>query len=204
MQTATFVALLHASTTRLVYEFAGAGVEALSALHAVSGSSRTVLEASDWYSKASLELAVGQKSLQSGAASVEVVTALAWHAYERAVLLSGIEDARVASEDEGPPVKPVLGVACVGAIATDRVRRGADRALVAIASGPTQPLRLRSIHFPPSFRGDRPAQERAVSDLVILATCCEAGVVPADAVLSHMFAEHGELELLQTEQTGFI
>jgi hypothetical protein len=53
------VELLHAGPTRLVYEFAGAGVSALALLHAVGGSSRTLLEATDRYAELSLAEGVG-------------------------------------------------------------------------------------------------------------------------------------------------
>jgi hypothetical protein len=49
-----FVQKIHASQTKLVYEFTGAGSLALFWIHAEPGSSRTVLEASDRYAKASL------------------------------------------------------------------------------------------------------------------------------------------------------
>ena len=44
---------LHQTPHMLVYEFAGAGVQALAWLHAVAGSSATILEANDRYSKKS-------------------------------------------------------------------------------------------------------------------------------------------------------
>ena len=64
------VALLHAGPTRLVFEFAGAGASALALLHAVGGSSRTVLEATDRYAAGSLAEALGWSPAQAVSADV--------------------------------------------------------------------------------------------------------------------------------------
>src|SRR6056297_3824532 len=56
---------LHATPHRTVYAFAGAGSLALAWLHAVGGSSRTVLEAHDHYHAASLRDALGAEASAS-------------------------------------------------------------------------------------------------------------------------------------------
>jgi hypothetical protein len=108
---------IHAAPPRLVYVFAGAGSLALYWLHATPGSSRTLLEALDCYAPRALAEAAGATPVQ--AVSVETAEALALRALVRAAALT---DHAV----------PLLGVACTAAIATDRARRGADRACVTV------------------------------------------------------------------------
>jgi hypothetical protein len=47
------ITTIHATPQKIVFEFAGAGSQALTWLHAVGGSSRTILEATDRYLAAS-------------------------------------------------------------------------------------------------------------------------------------------------------
>ncbi|MDE0446321.1 MAG: hypothetical protein OXH96_06565, partial [Spirochaetaceae bacterium] len=87
---------LHATPQQAVIELAG-GTLALSWLHAVPGSSRTVLEATDRYCRASLADLLGAvpASVVSSAAAVAAAAA----ALRRARVLAGAET-------------PVLGAAC--------------------------------------------------------------------------------------------
>ena len=112
------VRALHATPQQAVIEVAGAGTLAVSWLHAVGGSSRTVLEATDRYCHASLAALLG--AVPEPAVSVAVAAAMADAARRRARLLAG-------------PGAPVVGAACTAALATDRPRRGADHAFVAVA-----------------------------------------------------------------------
>jgi hypothetical protein len=112
------VELLHAGPTRLVYEFAGAGVSALALLHAVGGSSRTLLEATDRYAERSLAEGVGAPLETAVAADVAV--ALAVRARARARHLAGSDES-------------VAGIGVTATIATDRVKRGEHRAWAAAA-----------------------------------------------------------------------
>lgn len=142
------VAAIHAAPPRLVYVFAGAGGLALHWLHAVAGSSRTVLEARDCYAPRSLAEVVGAAPAQ--AVSADTAGAMAAWAHARAAALA-----------EGP--WPLLGVACTAAIATDRERRGADRAHVAVWDGRAPAAYALSL-----LKGaPRHAQEELVSRLVI-------------------------------------
>lgn len=107
---------IHATPTRLVIEFAGAGSQALAWLHSVGGSSRTILEATDRYSPASLIDLLGTEPDQF--TSPAVARAMAEKAFLRA----------------GRLVRPgtaVAGIGCTAAIATDRVKRGDHRVYVA-------------------------------------------------------------------------
>lgn len=132
---------LHATPHRGVYAFAGAGSAALAWLHAVGGSSRTLLEAIDHYHPRSLTEALGSPPERSVAP--EVAAALARRARDRA-------DALVA--DDEPP-GPTLGLALSATIATDRTKRGDHRLEAAVADG----LGLRAV----SATFEKGARERA-------------------------------------------
>ena len=112
------VRALHATPQQAVIEVAGAGTLALSWLHSVGGSSRTVLEATDRYCRASLASLLG--AVPRSAVTGAVAAAMADAALRRA--------RRLAAEGT-----PVIGVACTAALATDRPRRGTDRTFVAVA-----------------------------------------------------------------------
>lgn len=114
---------LHATPHRTVFAFAGAGSRVLAWLHAVGGSSRTVLEAVDHYHPTSLREALGRDPDQ--AVSPEVAMDLARGSHARALHL-------VASE---PSPRPVFGLGLTATIATDRVKRGEHRAEIAAADG---------------------------------------------------------------------
>ncbi|WP_322487983.1 hypothetical protein [Chloroflexus sp.] len=113
------ITAIHAAPHRLVLAFAGAGSIGLAWLHAIAGSSRTVLEAIDAYSPRSRLALTGD--LNAPAVSAETAQAMAAWAYRRA---------RVVREGEWP----LLGVGLTAAIITDRERRGADHAFLAIQS----------------------------------------------------------------------
>jgi len=142
------IVAIHDSPTRLVYEFAGAGSLALAWLHLVPGSSRTVIEATDRYTIASIVELLGAQPDQ--VVSEATARAMAERAYVRATHLRG---------DGGP----CLGVACTAAVATDRRRRGRDHAYLAVADG----AGIVSSHL--DLTGDRQAQEEAVSEAVVRA-----------------------------------
>ena len=79
----TQITAIHASAHKLVLEFAGAASMGLFWLHAVPGSSRTILEATDRYSAGSLADLLGQPPEQ--AVSPETARAMAQAAYRRFV-----------------------------------------------------------------------------------------------------------------------
>jgi hypothetical protein len=108
---------IHGSAHKLVLEFTGAGSLALYWLHSVAGSSRTILEATDRYTATALADLLGQPPEQF--VSRETAIAMAAQAYRRAMRLAD-------------PGTACLGVGCTAAIATDRVRRGADRCWIAV------------------------------------------------------------------------
>jgi hypothetical protein len=115
------VARLHATPHRTVYAFAGAGSLALAWLHAVGGSSRTVLEAHDHYHAASLRDALGAEP--DASVSPRVAEGLAVASRTRA---------RSLVADDDPP-GPTFGLGLTATIATDRRKRGEHRVELASA-----------------------------------------------------------------------
>ena len=153
------VAAMHASPTMLVYEFAGAGSQALHWLHSVGGSSRTVLEAVDRYAAASLADVLG--AVPEQAVSPDVAAGLAQHARRRAQALA-------------PTGFAVVGVGCTATIATDRVKRGAHRACVAIEGVLGRYALAVTLHKGERARDE---EERLVSTLVLHAAATGCGAL---------------------------
>ncbi len=83
------ITAIHAAPHRLVLAFAGAGSLGLAWLHAIAGSSRTILEAIDAYSPPSLAQLTG--NLAAPAVSALTAQAMATWAYQRAQALSSGE-----------------------------------------------------------------------------------------------------------------
>lgn len=149
---------IHSRGIRLVYEFAGAGSALLAWLHAVPGSSRTLLEATDRYAAASLAELLGETPTKKVSAAAAAAMALA--AYRRALTLTnGGEEC--------------LGLACTGALVTDRARRGADHCWIAV-QGPSL-LMLYSLEMTKGARG-RVEEEDVVSRLALRALADAYGV----------------------------
>lgn len=119
------VELLHASRSRVVAICAGAGSRTFAWLHAVSGSSRTVVELVSAYSRASLAAWLGAAPATS--AGPGTAAALARAAHARAMALGEGELA--------------IGVAVVAAIASDAAHRAAPRICVATCRGNVVQLR---------------------------------------------------------------
>ena len=115
---AALVRSLHETRQQAVLEVAGAGTQAIAWLHAVGRSSRTVLEATDRYSSASLGSLLGEPPARTVSRTVAAAMAAA---------------ARRRARELAAPGVPVVGAACTAAIATDRPRRGAHRAVMAVA-----------------------------------------------------------------------
>jgi hypothetical protein len=149
---------IHDSAHKLVFEFTGAGSLALFQLHSVAGSSRTILEATDRYAATALVDLLGQAPEQF--VSRETATAMAAQAYRRAMRLA-------------EPGTACLGVACTAAIATDRVRRGADRCWVAVRDGAG--VSSYGLVMTKAAR-DRLGEERLVSQLVLRAIAIACGI----------------------------
>src|SRR5437764_393584 len=108
---------IHDAPHKLVLEFAGAGSVGLAWLHAVGGSSRTILEATDRYAPTSMLDLLGQ--VPEPFVSPAIAAAMAERAYYRA--------RRLSTSD----ASPCLGVGLTAAIATDRAKKGEHRIVVA-------------------------------------------------------------------------
>src|SRR5204862_7069527 len=84
---------IHNSPHKLVLEFAGAGSQALFWLHSVPGSSRTILEATDRYTSASLADLLG--AVPEHAVTRETAAVMATIAYRRAMRLTNGTEGRL-------------------------------------------------------------------------------------------------------------
>jgi len=115
---------IHATPYFLVFEFAGAGAQALSWLHTVGGSSGTILEAADRYAASSLQELIEFEP--KSVTSPSVARAMATQALLRAAKLAQAGT-------------PILGIGCTATIATNRQKRGDHRCCVSVcdASGIT-------------------------------------------------------------------
>lgn len=101
----------------------GAGTSAISALFGVAGASRTVIDAQIPYSVAALDRYVGSPADQH--VSREEAELMAIKAQRNAVGLTDPDDAH----------HRLIGLSCTAAIATDRSRRGENRAHIAWHDG---------------------------------------------------------------------
>lgn len=154
-QTRQLVQAVHDAPFRLVIVTAGAGTQALRALTAVAGASRTLLEALVPYSAASFNAFLGH--VPEKYVAPEVARLLAGRAYLRARHL----------EKEG---HPVIGLACTATIATDRRKRGEHRAC--IATWQQERVSAFDVHF---AKGQRTRnQEEALISNVMLSSLAQA------------------------------
>lgn len=155
---AELIARIHDAPPQMVFNFAGAGAKALYWLHAVAGSSRTLLEATDRYSPTSLAEAVG--FMPERFTAPEVARALAEQAYTRAQALA--------------PGKAVFGVGLTATIATDRPKRGEHRCRLAVRDP------LGTSHYALTLdKGarTREAEEELVSLLALRAIATASGLL---------------------------
>ncbi|MCZ6893081.1 MAG: hypothetical protein O7H40_03405 [Gammaproteobacteria bacterium] len=140
---------LHSVPGRGCVVVTGAGIRAISDLFAQPGTSRTILEAQVPYARKALDEFVGVRADQH--VSAEEALLIAEAALKRARHL----------EDEAEENQLLFGVGCTAAVATDRVRRGEDRAHVAWTDGTRSGG--ASIWF------DKNARTRADEDLIVSA-----------------------------------
>ena len=157
------IELIHSTPTKACIVVTGAGTSAISALFAVAGASRTVIDAQIPYSRASLDNYVGVQAEQH--VSKDEAMLMAVCAYEQAVELT----------DSGDSTVRLVGLSCTAAIVTDRHRRGENRAHVSWHDG--QRGATYSIVMKKGAR-DR-AGEEAVCRTIILGALAEACRVDA-------------------------
>lgn len=149
---------IHAAPARLVFEFAGAGSLALCWLHAVPGSSRTILEATDRYAPAAMADLLGH--VPETFVSRTTAETMAERAYQRAMALA-----------DG--AQPCIGVACTATIATDRTKRGDHRCWVAVRD--RESAAVYSLTLTKGLR-DRLGEETLVSQLILRAIAVGCGI----------------------------
>ncbi len=155
-----YIQQLHDTPHKTVLAVSGAGTQAVAWLLGVSGASRTILEVVVPYGRLAMRDFLGFEPEQS--ASADTATALAKRAYERA---------RAQREDDSP----VVGLACAAAIATDRTRRGENRAFV--AAWDSRRIAIWSLTLDKGLR-DRAGEEDVVSRLIIQSLSEMSGLDP--------------------------
>ena len=154
------IAAIHDTPTKACLVITGAGTSAVSALFAVAGSSRTVIDAQIPYSRSALDAYVGVAAEQH-VSRIEAAT-MAARAYERAVALSDSDSAG-----------PLIGLSCTAAIATDRARRGENRAHIAWHDG--KRTATFSIVMQKGER-DRNGEEAVCKDVILSALAEACGI----------------------------
>ncbi len=175
---AELVRSIHAVPGKICIVVTGAGTQALAWLFAEPGTSRTVLDARIPYSQAALDKFTGTKADQHVSA-VEAML-IAEKALEEAQRLAGDDDLLLA------------GIGCTAAIATDRVRRGANRCHVALAVSDGR----RSTVSLVMDKGARSRTgEEEITSLIVLNAVAEAKLVEDRVEIPLVDGE----ELLRTE-----
>ena len=168
---------LHSVPGRGCVVVTGAGIRAISYLFAQPGTSRTILEAQVPYARKALDEFVGVRADQH--VSPEEAMLIAKSALRRAQHLA--DDAVQGNERQ-----LLFGVGCTAAVATDRVRRGEDRAHVAWTDGTRSGG--TSIWFDKGARTR--ADEAAIVSAIVLNSIAEAIGV----------ADRLEIDVLDTER----
>lgn len=153
------ITAIHQVARPTVFEYAGAGSQALWWLHSVAGSSRTILEASDRYSRQSMLSLIGQPPAQFVSRATAV--AMAHAGYRRAMDLSNNAN--------------VIAISCTATIATDRVKLGDHGCWVTTRD--QQHITSYGLTLQKGAR-DRSGEEAVISTLVIQALAVAVGVIP--------------------------
>ena len=151
---------LHDTPHKTVLAVSGAGTQAVAWLLGVGGASRTILEVVVPYGRVAMNDFLGFEPAQS--ASADTAMQLARRAYQRA---------RAQVEDDSP----VVGLACAAAIATDRNRRGDNRAFI-VAWDASRTV-LWSLTLDKGLR-DRAGEEDVVSRAIIQVLSEASGLEP--------------------------
>lgn len=161
-QQTDITAAIHLAEHSGVFCVSGGGSGAIQQLLSMPGASNTVLECSIPYSQAAMQSYLGRTP--ASAVSSETALQMAMVAYQRANTLNG-ESAATN-----------FGLSCTAALATERARKGTDRAYIAIQS--QQSTVLHALEFkedPASELADmvarqavRGAQEQALSRAIIV------------------------------------
>ena len=119
---------IHDAPAKACLVVTGAGTSAISALFAVAGASRTVIDAQIPYAMYALHEYVGQQKADQHV-SVAEAKLMAEKAYQRARRL--VTD----NADKQDTNTRLIGLSCTAAITTDRKRRGENRCHIAWYDG---------------------------------------------------------------------
>ncbi len=150
---------VHGSGCRVSLLTTGGGSRAVSWLLNHPGASRVMLEAHVLYHPAALARFL--ESTGPHKVVAETARRMSLVAFDRA--LSLLPDVEPSAGTSAPAT--VIGVACTAALATDRERKGGDRAYVAIRK--PQQYHLAAIEFDPVGGRDRLAQEEVLSSVIV-------------------------------------
>lgn len=154
------VVAIHASRVRVVLAVTGGGSQAISRLLEVGGASRTLLEAVVPYAAAAMDEWL--RARPEHYCAPQTARAMAMAAFERARRLSGDANA-----------EELAGVGCTASLESDRPKRGAHRAHVAVQTArftQTWSVALGSA------RRTRVDEERIAGELVLRAAAAACGV----------------------------
>ncbi len=181
---------IHVSAGKAVIALSGGGSGALADLLETPGASRTLIEAVVPYCEPAMIAWLGGRPDQF--CSAETARAMAMAAFVRACKLDSRtgRDQRSRPYDPGEPLP--AGIACTAGLATDRPRRGAHRAHLAVQTADctaTWSIELRK------GRRTRPEEEQLVSR-ILLNTVAEACHV--DARLELDLLERERVDCLRT------
>lgn len=149
-QITTLTPLLEPVTHQLVLVITGGGTQIIPTLFGRPGASALLLEASVPYHPNALEQYLG--AMVDSSSSEETARKMAVAAYRRGVTLLGEQNADVP-----------VGVACTAALATNRRRKGNDRAFVVVHSS------KRTLSVSADFGNnltDRQTQEQLTTQLI--------------------------------------
>ena len=198
---------IHDSPTRACIAVTGGGTSALAALFSQPGASRTVIDAQIPYARAALDAYISSSSdaetdtpvtAAIGSATREMANLMAIAAYRRAVSLTAAEEPdQPASPDiggTGSATHPIVGIAATAAIATDRTRRGDNRAHVAWHDGNQTVITSITMH---KGTRDRVAEEQLCAD-IILNAIAQACSIETRINLNLVDGDCIETDLLQT------
>lgn len=157
------VGAIHATPHKLALAFAGAGAGALAWLHAVAGSSRTVLSAIDVYAPKSMSELIGFAPANYTVPRVSRAMADACFRSAKRQLPDGSRD-------------PFFGVGSTATIATDRLKRGEHRVALSVRDG------LGAVDYALVMEKgarDRASEEELVSLAILRAVADACGVLGA-------------------------
>jgi nicotinamide mononucleotide (NMN) deamidase PncC len=144
-------ARLHESPWRGVLHVTGGGSGFLAELLGEPGASATVLEATVPYASAALRALLGATPEQ--ACSEATARAMAMAAFQRALALTSLEPDAAGAET-------LFGFACTASLATNREKRGAHRAHIAVQTA------ADTFSIEVALAGDRAEEERALVECI--------------------------------------